>query len=622
MNFLVGRKERGMKIAKIYITTFICLISFVLFTSFPAKAEEIFVETVTKTDIYKKQGSTFIKIGTLREKEPLKVLSSLNEKYYTVQFGEQTAYILKESVKPVEKLDNSLFTEKGNKTYFQMYTIKSTPVYYFQGGERKELAIIEKNVPFSMIEENGDFYQIIVAGRKAYIDKNNVHFIFPQNDKSFQVAVKSVPVYYNKSGKFVEVGLLKQGQTFYSKSEYNGQWHVIEFGQLTGYVPKTGIKPITQKITPVSSEPFMYLVKVGKEIDVYNSTSKTRVAIATIQPGQVFAAKKLVGNFYEIVIAGKTAYLSQSAVNDKIDNKGIVNPYQTYTYEQMQRDIQRLQSFYPGLVQTQIIGHSVEGRNIYAIKLGKGKREIFVNASHHAREHITTNLVMEMIDTYAFAYGNNQKIDNYSIRKTLDNTSIWFVPMVNPDGVTLVQKGYKAVKNSTLVLKINNGKKDFSAWKANIRGVDLNRQYDAYWKTICCNPGKPWYKNYKGPRPYSEPEAQAMRDFTLAHNFLTTVSYHSSGQIIYWHFHQSKEQAQRDYRLALMLSKKTKYSLVKPEKNPSGGGYKDWFVIQFKRPGFTIEVAPYVGECPVPLKYFPSIWSKNNSIPIMLANAV
>ncbi|SFA54306.1 ABC-type branched-chain amino acid transport system, substrate-binding protein [Parageobacillus thermantarcticus] len=226
------------------------------------------------------------------------------------------------------------------------------------------------------------------------------------------------------------------------------------------------------------------------------------------------------------------------------------------------------------------------------------------------------------IKKYAFAYGNNQKMDNYSIRKTLDHTSIWFVPMVNPDGVTLVQRGYKAVKNSNLVLKINRGKKDFSAWKANIRGVDLNRQYDAYWKTICCNPGKPWYKNYKGPRPYSEPEAQAMRDFTLAHNFLTTVSYHSSGQIIYWHFHQSKTQAQRDYRLALMLSKKTKYSLVKPTKNPSGGGYKDWFVIRFKRPGFTIEVAPYVGERPVPLKYFPSIWNKNNSVPIILANSV
>lgn len=363
------------------------------------------------------------------------MLPSLDEKYYTVQIGEETAYILKESVKPVEKLDRSLLIEKGNKTYFQMYATKSTPVYYFQGAQRKELATIEKNVKFSMLGENDNFYQIIVAGRKAYIDKNSVHFVFPQNDKSFQVAVNSVPVYYNKSGKLAEVGLLKKDQMFYSKSEYNGQWHVIEFGQLTGYVPKTGIKPITQKITPVSSVPFTYLVKVGKKTDVYQSTSKTSDAVATIQPGQVFAAKKLVGNFYQIIIAGKMVYLSKDAVNDKVDSKGIVNPNQTYTYEQMQRDIQRLQSFYPGLIQTQIIGHSVEGRNIYAIKLGNGKREIFVNASHHAREHITTNLVMEMIDTYSFAYSNNQKMDNYSIRKTLDNTSIWFVPMVNPDGL-------------------------------------------------------------------------------------------------------------------------------------------------------------------------------------------
>lgn len=413
-----------MKVARVYVTTLVCFLSFVFFASLPAKAEEIFVETITKTDIYKKQGNSWIKIGALREKEPLKVLSSLDEKYYTVQIGEQTAYILKENTKPAENFDSSLFIDKGSNIYLQMYTIKSTPIYYFQGTQRKELAIIEKNVKFSMISENDSFYQIIVAGRKAYIDKNNVHFLFPQNNKSFQVAVKSVPVYYNKLGKGVEVGLLKQGQTFYSKSEYNGQWHVIEFGRLTGYVPKTGIKPVTQKMTPVLSEPFTYLVKVGRKTDVYNSTATERVAIATVYPGQVFAAKKLVGNYYQIVVAGKIAYLPKGAVNDRIDSKDVVNPNQTY------------------------------------------------------------------------------------------------------------------------------------------------------------------------------------------------------GQIIYWHFHQSKTQAQRDYRLALMLSKKTKYSLVKPTKNPSGGGYKDWFVIRFKRPGFTIEVAPYVGERPVPLKYFPSIWNKNNSVPIMLANSV
>ncbi|OQP07197.1 peptidase M14 [Geobacillus sp. 46C-IIa] len=63
----------------------------------------------------------------------------------------------------------------------------------------------------------------------------------------------------------------------------------------------------------------------------------------------------------------------------------------------------------------------------------------------------------------------------------------------------------------------------------------------------------------------------------------------------------------------------TRYALVKPQKNPSGG-YKDWFVLCFKRPGFTIEAAPYVGERSVPLNYFPSIWNQNDGVPLMLAN--
>jgi hypothetical protein len=117
-----------MNIAKIYLTAFICFMSFIFFHSVSVKAEEAFVETVKETDVYKKQGDTFIRIGILKANEQLKVLSSLDEEYYTIQIGEQTAYILKESVKPVEKLDNSLFTEKENKTYFQMYTIYGTVI--------------------------------------------------------------------------------------------------------------------------------------------------------------------------------------------------------------------------------------------------------------------------------------------------------------------------------------------------------------------------------------------------------------------------------------------------------------------------------------------------------------
>ncbi|HZG59634.1 MAG TPA: M14 family metallocarboxypeptidase [Anoxybacillus sp.] len=610
-----------MKVLKAYLTMVVCLIAVFLFTSMEAKAAEPFIETVADTEIYQKQGDEFVKIGILRAGEPFKVLSSLEEQYYTVQVGEETVYILKTSVKELETLDPSLFTEKGNTAYFQMYTLKETPLYSIRGTERKEIATVSKNVTFSMLEDAGNFYKVLVAGRVAYLDKSAVQFIFPENIQAFEVTADEVPVYENRAGKFIKIGSLKKGQVFQRKHDYGDNWHEIEFGQLSGYVPKAGTKPTNVRFTPVSPQPFTYLVKVGKTTPVYNRTTGTRAAVAHIQPGQVFAAKKLVGNaMYEIVVAGKVVYLPKNTVSEMINSNGVVNPKQTYTYEQMQKDIKRLETFYPQLVQSQIIGHSVEGRNIYAVKLGKGQKEIFMNASHHAREHITTNLLMEMLDLYAFAYSNRMKIENYDVEKILNQTTIWFVPMVNPDGVTLVQKGHKAVKNSKLVLKINKGSTDFSAWKANIRGVDLNRQYDANWKNICCDPGKPAPQNYKGPRPFSEPETQAMRDFTLAHNFQIAVSYHSSGEIIYWHFHQSGERQKRDHRLALMLAKKTGYSLVKPRKNPSGGGYTDWFISRFKKPAFTPEVSKYVGKRPVPIKNFPSIWEKNKVIGLMMAS--
>jgi hypothetical protein len=75
-----------MNIAKIYLTAFICFMSFIFFHSVSVKAEEAFVETVKETDVYKKQGDTFIRIGILKANEQLKVLSSLDEEYYTIQY--------------------------------------------------------------------------------------------------------------------------------------------------------------------------------------------------------------------------------------------------------------------------------------------------------------------------------------------------------------------------------------------------------------------------------------------------------------------------------------------------------------------------------------------------------
>jgi hypothetical protein len=185
-----------------------------------------------------------------------------------------------------------------------------------------------------------------------------------------------------------------------------------------------------------------------------------------------------------------------------------------------------------------------------------------------------------------------------------------------------VQQGHKSAKNPDYVLKLNNNNPDFSAWKANIRGVDLNRQYPAHWDTIRNNPGKPGPKNFKGYKPLSEPEAIAMYQFAKTHVFKASLSYHSSGEIIYWYFHQTGDRYYRDLNIAKKLSQKTGYRLVDPTPNPSGGGFNDWFLLNIQNPGFTPEVAPYVFEQPVPLKYFDRIWLQNYSVPFILASMI
>ncbi|WP_281269224.1 M14 family zinc carboxypeptidase [Paraliobacillus ryukyuensis] len=154
-----------------------------------------------------------------------------------------------------------------------------------------------------------------------------------------------------------------------------------------------------------------------------------------------------------------------------------------------------------------------------------------MNASYHAREWLTSNLVMYQIDQYSQAFINQSSIDGYNIQDLLSKVSIYYVPMVNPDGVTLNQLGAGGFSNKNELIKMNNGSSDFSAWKANARGLNLNRQYPSGWRTINNNVRSPSYAFYKGVRPFSKSETKALYDFTLSHDFKTYVAYHSSGEI-------------------------------------------------------------------------------------------
>lgn len=574
-------------------------------------------------------------------------------------WGGKRAFIKEASVVHYSEVDWDLtpFTEEKRRESKGKITVVSDEVPVF-AEDGQALVFLHEGVQLDYVALRDGRYEVVIGGQSGFIDavhalengakgkgkapvklkpsaEADEYFLFQSSTQTkekttyFRAAKDNVIVYDNSARdengkvKLTPIGTLVQGQEYPRVRDY-GNWHEIKFGLGYGYVRKSETEPssggsIKNQVRGNKSV-VGFLKAKENDVAVYDNTGKKLVPFAYLQKG-VELPYRGKGKWLEIEIADRYGYVRQTEVTlTKPVARDVVQPKRTYSYDDMVQDIRILQMMYPGLIQTQVIGQSVDGRNLYAVKLGKGKTEIALNGSHHAREHLTTNLLMEMIDQYAYAYANKKKIDGFHVKQVLDRTSIWFVPMVNPDGVMLVQKGHTTAKNPNAVLKLNGGNQNFRAWKANVRGVDLNRQYPGDWDKIQGGPKKPGPWSYKGPKPLSEPEAKALYDFTRKRKFKTVVAYHSSGEAIYWYFRQTGSRYNRDLGIAKMISRKTGYSLIPAQPRPSGGGYKDWFVLSQKKPGFTIEVSPYVHQQPVPLKYWDRIWRQNHSIGLMLAD--
>lgn len=241
---------------------------------------------------------------------------------------------------------------------------------------------------------------------------------------------------------------------------------------------------------------------------------------------------------------------------------------------------------------SEVIGYSVLGREIVAYIKGNGLRKILIHGSIHAREYITARLIVQLLEDYK---GDSQ---------------IWFVPIVNPDGVALVNGGLLTVDRirHKMLLKYNGYRDDFSQWKANINGVDLNVNFDAQWGEGQYNIQYPNYENYIGPYAFSEPETQALRNITLREDFVMTISYHTKGQEIYWGFGDNYDY----YEEAMSFSRLTGYPLIK--SHGSAGGYKDWFTKKFSRLGLTIEVGNDKYPHPLREEAYDEIWQENKDI--------
>lgn len=284
----------------------------------------------------------------------------------------------------------------------------------------------------------------------------------------------------------------------------------------------------------------------------------------------------------------------------------IVIPREDYGYDEMMADLEVLLQQFPFL-SVQTIGSSVLGRSIPAIRLGTGPKEIHYNGSFHANEWITTVILMRFIEAYARAFQEGRNIGTFHIPTLFAQNSLWIVPMVNPDGVELVQEGITPDNPFfEQVLAINGGSRDFRFWKANIRGVDLNDQFPAGWEREVARRGvrEPAPRDYPGPAPLSEPEAIAMANFTRMHDFRLVIAFHTQGEVIYWGYNNLEPAESQT--IARYFADVSGYQPIRTIE--SDAGYKDWFIQEWRRPGFTIELGR--GVNPLPIDQFWDIWSR------------
>ncbi len=300
----------------------------------------------------------------------------------------------------------------------------------------------------------------------------------------------------------------------------------------------------------------------------------------------------------------------------------ILQDYERYTYQNMLSDTEILSQLYPDLFTQDSIGTTADGRMLmhYVVGNPNAEKQIFINGAIHAREYLTFQLVMKQMVVYLQHVDQNDVWGSMSYQDMWNQVAVHVVPLVNPDGVQISQFGLEGIQTDSVregiyQLAANDGS-DVTTyylehWKANAGGVDLNRNFDAYWESYE-GTGYPSSDHYKGAYPGSEPEAAALIQLTEANSFLYTISYHTQGRVIYWNFENIDPVYDISLQWVNRLAAQTGYSPINDFSTVDPAGYSDWAIYRHQIPSTVIEVA--YGESPYLSDQFQTVWQENLNV--------
>jgi len=259
-----------------------------------------------------------------------------------------------------------------------------------------------------------------------------------------------------------------------------------------------------------------------------------------------------------------------------------------HTFASMVSELQGLVSAHPDLLKMESIGKTYEGRDLWAVKLSDDvgtndslEPDVLIFGGTHAREWMGVEVPMYVLNYMLDGYGKNETLTKY-----VNTKETWFVPMINPDGHVYTEQTGDWRKNRRPTTGGNIG-------------VDLNRNFGYMFGTDGSTSPDPASEVYHGPYPFSENETIALRDLALRQHFVTSLSFHSYGELILFPWGYTSAHAPDYNELSAMGAAMAAWNGYTSQQScvlyPTHGSSDDWLYANTSALAFTFELDTQFG---------------------------
>lgn len=284
-----------------------------------------------------------------------------------------------------------------------------------------------------------------------------------------------------------------------------------------------------------------------------------------------------------------------------------------YDYSQLINDIKMLTDNYV-IIDSFSIGKSVMNKDIPCLTVGRGKHKLLLSGAYHGLEYLTSAFLIKFLSNYTVKLVTDTNYFGYDMRSLYNNVTLYIVPMVNPDGVDIAINGLDITNEFHRRLISMIGIHSFNkVWQANARGVDINHNFNANWSMVV---DKPSPSKYGGEYAESEPETRAIVDFIRKEKFDMLLAFHSQGSEIYYDF--DGMTGVHSLEIAKKMAQESGYAVRNPTGTAAFGGCKDWFIKEFGKEGFTVEIGQ--GTNPLPMSMLNDVYDDNAKIILCAMN--